>query len=138
MLLAGMLLSFFNLGAWGALYAATPEIYPTLLRATGAGWAAGFGRIASILELGVLVGQVEVGFFELPLRLAEIVGHAVEGADQHADLVVAARLNLVGEVAGGDLPCALGQLLDRARDPTRQIEREPREREHDDQGHQQE
>lgn len=46
---AGMALSFFNLGAWGALYAATPETYPTALRATGAGWAAGVGRIASIL-----------------------------------------------------------------------------------------
>ena len=45
---AGMALSFFNLGAWGALYAVTPEIYPTSLRGTGAGWAAGFGRIASI------------------------------------------------------------------------------------------
>lgn len=49
MVAAGMALSFFNLGAWGALYAITPEIYPTLLRATGAGWAAGFGRIASVL-----------------------------------------------------------------------------------------
>jgi putative MFS transporter len=46
---AGMLLSFFNLGAWGALYAVTPELYPTALRGTGAGWAAGVGRIASIL-----------------------------------------------------------------------------------------
>ncbi|MEV8023165.1 MFS transporter [Microbacterium sp. NPDC080220] len=46
---AGMALSFFNLGAWGALYAVTPETYPTSLRATGAGWAAGIGRIASIL-----------------------------------------------------------------------------------------
>lgn len=46
---AGMALSFFNLGAWGALYAATPETYPTPLRATGAGWAAGVGRIASIV-----------------------------------------------------------------------------------------
>jgi putative MFS transporter len=45
----GMMLSFFNLGAWGALYAATPETYPTTLRATGAGWAAGVGRIASII-----------------------------------------------------------------------------------------
>lgn len=45
----GMMLSFFNLGAWGALYAATPETYPTALRATGAGWAAGVGRIASII-----------------------------------------------------------------------------------------
>ncbi|MGB4135909.1 MAG: MFS transporter, partial [Microbacterium sp.] len=45
----GMALSFFNLGAWGALYAVTPEIYPTSLRGTGAGWAAGVGRIASII-----------------------------------------------------------------------------------------
>lgn len=47
-LITGMVLSFFNLGAWGALYAVTPEIYPTALRATGAGAAAGFGRLASI------------------------------------------------------------------------------------------
>ena len=46
---AGMLLSFCNLGAWGALYAVTPELYPTALRGTGSGWAAGVGRIASIL-----------------------------------------------------------------------------------------
>lgn len=46
---SGMALSFFNLGAWGALYAVTPEIYPTSLRGTGSGWAAGIGRIASII-----------------------------------------------------------------------------------------
>ncbi|MFT4158203.1 MAG: MFS transporter [Microbacterium sp.] len=46
---AGMALSFFNLGAWGALYAITPEIYPTSLRGSGAGWAAGIGRLASII-----------------------------------------------------------------------------------------
>jgi len=48
-LLTGMLLSFFNLGAWGALYAVTPELYPTSVRGTGSGAAAGFGRIASVL-----------------------------------------------------------------------------------------
>ena len=46
---SGMVLSFFNLGAWGALYAVTPELYPTALRATGAGRAAGVGRLASIV-----------------------------------------------------------------------------------------
>ncbi|WP_460797365.1 MFS transporter [Nocardioides pacificus] len=45
----GMGLSFFNLGAWGALYAVSPEVYPTRLRGTGTGWAAGFGRIASVV-----------------------------------------------------------------------------------------
>ena len=48
-LAAGMALSFFNLGAWGALYAISPEVYPTALRGTGTGAAAGFGRIASVL-----------------------------------------------------------------------------------------
>lgn len=55
-----MALSFFNLGAWGALYAVTPEIYPTSLRGTGSGWAAGVGRIASIIApllVPVLLGM---------------------------------------------------------------------------------
>ena len=59
LLAAGMALSFFNLGAWGALYAVTPEIYPTVLRGTGAGAAAGFGRLASVaapLLVPVLLG----------------------------------------------------------------------------------
>ena len=49
LLTAGCALSFFNLGAWGALYAITPEIYPTSVRGAGAGAAAGFGRVASII-----------------------------------------------------------------------------------------
>ena len=46
---AGMALSFFNLGAWGALYAIGPELYPTRTRGAGTGSAAAFGRIASII-----------------------------------------------------------------------------------------
>ncbi len=45
---AGCTLSFFNLGAWGALYAVTPEVYPTNMRASGAGAATAFGRIAAM------------------------------------------------------------------------------------------
>lgn len=45
----GSVISFFNLGAWGVVYAYSPELYPTRLRATGAGWAAGFGRIWAFL-----------------------------------------------------------------------------------------
>ena len=48
-MLFGCLLSFFNLGAWGALYAITPEVYPTTGRASGAGAATAFGRIAAML-----------------------------------------------------------------------------------------
>jgi len=46
-LLYGCLLYFFSLGAWGCVYAYTPEVYPTDMRATGAGWAAAFGRIGA-------------------------------------------------------------------------------------------
>lgn len=48
-LVGGLLLSFFNLGAWGALYAIGPELYPTRIRGAGTGSAAAFGRIASII-----------------------------------------------------------------------------------------
>ena len=54
---AGMFLSFFNLGAWGALYAYTPEQYPTVIRGTGTGLAAGIGRIGGILG-PLLVGYL--------------------------------------------------------------------------------
>ncbi len=43
------LLSFFNLGAWGVVYAYSPELYPTAIRATGAGTAAAVGRIGGII-----------------------------------------------------------------------------------------
>lgn len=42
----GVLMSFFSLGAWGALYAYTPEMYPTVIRGTGFGYASGMTRIA--------------------------------------------------------------------------------------------
>ena len=48
-LVFGMLLSASNLGAWGVLYAVTPEIYPTRLRGAAAGAAAAVGRIAAII-----------------------------------------------------------------------------------------
>ncbi|MFJ7976176.1 MFS transporter [Peribacillus sp. JNUCC 23] len=54
---SGMLLSFFNLGAWGALYAYTPEQYPTMIRGTGAGMAAAAGRVGGVL------GPLLIGYF---------------------------------------------------------------------------
>lgn len=45
----GCLLYFFSLGAWGCVYAYTPEVYPTIARGSGVGWAAAFGRIGAFL-----------------------------------------------------------------------------------------
>ena len=47
-LLYSGVISFFNLGAWAALYTYTPELYPTELRGTGSGAAASIGRLAGI------------------------------------------------------------------------------------------
>lgn len=57
LLISGMLLSFFNLGAWGALYAYTPEQYPAIVRGTGAGMAASIGRVGGIFG-PLLVGTL--------------------------------------------------------------------------------
>ncbi|WP_458123238.1 MFS transporter [Paenibacillus sp. Z3-2] len=57
-LTAGICLSFFNLGAWGGLYAYSPELYPTSLRSTGVGLATSVGRIGGVLAplmVGMLV-----------------------------------------------------------------------------------
>ena len=53
----GCLISFFNLGAWGVVYTYTPENYPTALRGTGSGWAAGIGRVGGILA-PMVVGRL--------------------------------------------------------------------------------
>ncbi|QCR20624.1 MFS transporter [Agrococcus sp. SGAir0287] len=58
---AGCALSFANLGAWGALYAIGPELYPTTVRGTGTGAAAGFGRIASIIAPLIVTPLVALG-----------------------------------------------------------------------------
>ncbi|WP_314586467.1 MFS transporter [Paenibacillus terrigena] len=57
---AGICLSFFNLGAWGGMYAYTPELYPTEVRSTGVGLAASFGRIGGVIGpylVGMLVAR---------------------------------------------------------------------------------
>jgi len=48
-LLFGSLLYFFSLGTWGCVYAYTPEVYPTVARASGSGWAAAFGRLGAFI-----------------------------------------------------------------------------------------
>ncbi|WP_316318247.1 MFS transporter [Clavibacter michiganensis] len=65
-LVFGALMSFSNLGAWGALYAVTPELYPTRVRATGAGSAAGFGRLASIVAPLCVPPLLALGGVALP------------------------------------------------------------------------
>lgn len=78
LILAGICLSFFNLGAWGGLYAYTPELYPTRVRSTGTGMAAGFGRIGGVIApflVGMLVGNgVAVSSIFIMFFIAIVIG----------------------------------------------------------------
>ncbi|OLR83313.1 MFS transporter [Bacillus sp. MB366] len=78
LIVAGMLLSFFNLGAWGALYAYTPEQYPTVIRGTGSGMAAAFGRIGGILG-PLLVGYLVASEASLSLIFTIFCGSILIG-----------------------------------------------------------
>lgn len=76
--------SFFSVGAFGALRAYTPELFPTEVRSTGGGLAEGTGRIAGIL------------------------GPIVAGSLVHAGYVAALTPLAVGFVGGGVVVLALG------------------------------
>jgi putative MFS transporter len=65
--IGGMLLSFSLLGAWGALYVYTPELFPTEVRATGMGWVSAMARAAGVLA--PLVGGTLLAV-SLPLALS--------------------------------------------------------------------
>lgn len=73
----GIWMSFFTLGAWGVIYAVTPETYPTSLRGTGMGTASGFTRIAGAIapSLGALLMGAGLA---LPLTVFAI-SYAVAG-----------------------------------------------------------
>jgi MFS transporter, putative metabolite:H+ symporter len=80
---AAVLLSFFALGAWGALYAYTPEAYPTSIRATGIGTASAMTRVAGAIapSIGAMVATGTTGVggaLALPLAVFA-VAYAVAG-----------------------------------------------------------
>ena len=57
-----ILMSFALLGTWGALYAFTPELYPTHLRGTGMGTASAVARLGGILAPSMLGMVFAKGF----------------------------------------------------------------------------
>ena len=86
------MLSFFNLGAWGVVYTYTPELYPTRIRGTGAGFAAGFGRI------GGIVGPYVVALLLTSLGMTTEVIFVMFAA---VFFVIAADVLLLGEETKG-------------------------------------
>jgi putative MFS transporter len=71
--------SFFTLGAWGAIYAYTPELFPTEARATGNGFAGGVGKVAAVIGPILAGALVETGYLAalVPLAVAFALGGLV-------------------------------------------------------------
>jgi putative MFS transporter len=69
LIVAGLCMQFFLFGMWSALYAYTPELYPTAVRATGTGFASAVGRIGSLIGpyvIGVILPTTgQAGVFAL-------------------------------------------------------------------------
>ena len=101
--LASVVMSFFALGAWGVVYAYTPELYPTAARGTGMGWAGGVARIAGVLAplIGAsLIGvdlALALGFYAFCFAAAAVVvfvagqetmNRSLEEVEQHTRLPV--------------------------------------------------
>ncbi|WP_298235218.1 MFS transporter [uncultured Azohydromonas sp.] len=63
-----LLMSFSLLGTWGALYAFTPEVYPTDLRASGMGTAGAMARFGGLFAPAI-VAPVMASHFTLALVL---------------------------------------------------------------------
>lgn len=74
-----LIMSFALLGTWGALYAFTPELYPTALRASGMGAAGAMARLGGLLApsaLALVISQsfnIAVAMFAGLLALAGII-----------------------------------------------------------------
>jgi putative MFS transporter len=87
--LATSLMTFFTLGAWGTLYAYTPELYPTEIRATGMGAASSMARYAGIL--------------------APFLGAQIWAATQPGGLVIALTMFAIAFAIGAVVVLVLGR-----------------------------
>ncbi|MBY4948361.1 MFS transporter [Cupriavidus respiraculi] len=73
-----LLMSFALLGTWGALYAFTPEVYPTDLRATGMGTAGAIARFGGLFAPAIIAPVMSTHFtFALAMISSMLVGGAL-------------------------------------------------------------
>lgn len=87
-----LIMSFALLGTWGALYAYTPELYPTASRATGMGAAGAIARLGGLVApslMALVVSQglgVAIGLFAGFLVVAAIAALAIDTETRQVSL----------------------------------------------------
>lgn len=79
-----LLMSFALLGTWGALYAFTPELFPTAIRATGMGAAGSMARLGGLLApsaVALVIAQgfsLAIGLFAVLLLGAAVAAYSIK------------------------------------------------------------
>lgn len=87
-----LVMSFALLGTWGALYAYTPELYPTASRATGMGSAGAMARLGGLLAPSLMAFVVSgglglaIGLFAGLLVVAAFAARAIDAETRQAAL----------------------------------------------------
>ena len=87
-----LIMSFALLGTWGALYAYTPELYPTASRATGMGSAGAMARLGGLLAPSLMAFVVSgglglaIGLFAGLLVVAAFAARAIDTETRQAAL----------------------------------------------------
>lgn len=87
-----LLMSFALLGTWGALYAFTPELYPTELRGTGMGAAGAMARLGGLLApsaVALVIAQsfaAAIGLFAALLLAGAVAGFLINAETKRVAL----------------------------------------------------
>jgi MFS transporter, putative metabolite:H+ symporter len=87
-----LIMSFALLGTWGALYAFTPELYPTASRATGMGTAGAMARLGGLLApslMGLVVERsfgLAIGIFAGLLAAAAVAAFLIDAETRRTSL----------------------------------------------------
>jgi putative MFS transporter len=87
-----LILSFALLGTWGALYAYTPELYPTGVRATGMGAAGAIARLGGLVAPSLMAFVASeglglaIGLFAGLLVIAAIAAVAIDSETRQASI----------------------------------------------------
>src|SRR6266849_1327410 len=87
-----------------------------------------FHELPAALQLLNGLLQIPCELVDLRTAVAQLCGHDVEGANQHAEFVLRLLGNLVIEIAGGNLAGALSQRLNRHRNLFSEKQRQPHHR----------
>jgi putative MFS transporter len=76
--LAAVAVSFFNLGAWGAVYPFTSELFPTKLRGKAFGLAEGIGKLVAVVA-PIVFGAILAATGSVVTPLAVTMAVAIVG-----------------------------------------------------------